>query len=58
VRARLDLSNDTACVVPLDNQASGALTSLARADALLHIPAEFDDLAPGTRVEFMSWNDI
>jgi molybdopterin biosynthesis enzyme len=45
-------------VTPLENQASGALTSLAWAEALLLFPAEAAELPAGSSVDVLSWADF
>ena len=57
VRARLARAGDGLSVIPFENQASGALTSLAWADALALVPAEVDSLAAGTSVEVIRLQD-
>ncbi|HEX6763998.1 MAG TPA: molybdopterin molybdotransferase MoeA, partial [Polyangiaceae bacterium] len=42
---------------PLDNQASGALTSLAVADALAMIPAEASEVVEGSLVDIIEFRD-
>jgi len=51
--ARASLVRDGATWIasPLDNQASGAMAALARADALLVIPAECSEVSEGDDVE-------
>ena len=58
VRAALEDGPDGARVRSLDNQASGALTSLAWADALALIPAEAETLDAGTSVEVIRFQDL
>jgi molybdopterin molybdotransferase len=58
VRARLEEREGTLSVVPLANQASGALTSLAWADALALIPAETQALPAGATVEVLRVQDL
>ncbi len=43
-------------IVPLSDQSSGSVSSLARADALALMPADCEHLAEGERVEFL-WLD-
>jgi molybdopterin molybdotransferase len=57
VRARLTQASGALTAVPLENQASGALTSLAWADALVLVPAEADGLDAGTTVEVLRLQD-
>ena len=47
-RARFD---DQGRLVPLDNQSSGAVTSMAHAEALISMPADSEHLDAGARVE-------
>jgi molybdopterin molybdotransferase len=58
VRAALDDGASGPVVRPLDNQASGALTSLAWAHALAMIPAEVEELAAGASVEVLRFQDL
>jgi molybdopterin molybdotransferase len=58
VRAALDEGPSGALVRPLDNQASGALTSLAWAHALAMIPAEVEALDAGATVEVLRFQDL
>jgi molybdopterin molybdotransferase len=58
VRAVLEDGPDGPVVRPLDNQASGALTSLAWADALAAIPAEVEALEAGETVEVVRFQDL
>lgn len=57
VRARLVAAAGALSAVPLENQASGALTSLAWADALVLVPAEIDGLEAGASVEVLRLQD-
>jgi molybdopterin molybdotransferase len=57
LRARLERGPASA-VTALENQASGALTSLALADALLLFPAESAELPAGASVDVLSWADF
>ncbi len=54
VRARLQRDG----AVPLDNQASGALVSMAWADALVHVPAEASELSAGDTVQALSLREL
>ncbi|HEY6559749.1 MAG TPA: gephyrin-like molybdotransferase Glp [Polyangiaceae bacterium] len=54
VRARLDPEGAT----PLCNQASGALISMAWADALVHVPAEASQLDVGETVRVLSLREL
>lgn len=45
-------------VVPLDNQASGNVVSLARADALIAVPAESNGYAAGDSVEILKLDEL
>jgi molybdopterin molybdotransferase len=58
VRARVERREGTLSAVPLANQASGALTSLAWADALALIPGEAEALPAGTPVEVLRSQDL
>lgn len=58
VRARLEQHDGRLCVAPLANQSSGALTSLAWADALALIPAEIAVFSAGTPVEVLRAQDL
>jgi molybdopterin molybdotransferase len=55
LRARIEASG---AVTALDNQASGALTSLAWSDALVLFPAETAELPAGSPVDVLSWADF
>jgi molybdopterin molybdotransferase len=57
LRARFERGS-SAGVTALENQASGALTSLAWADALVLFPAEKTELAAGASVEVLSFSDL
>lgn len=57
VRVRLVDGTGTLTAVPHENQASGALTSLAWADALALVPADVDDLAAGASVDVLRLQD-
>jgi molybdopterin molybdotransferase len=57
VRAELVAVAGALTAVPLENQASGALTSLAWADALVLVPAEVEGLEAGTSVEVLRLQD-
>jgi molybdopterin molybdotransferase len=54
VRARLDPEG----ALPLGNQASGALISMAWADALVHVPAQASQLAAGEMVRVLSLREL
>jgi molybdopterin molybdotransferase len=58
VRARLEPRDGTLSVVPLANQASGALTSLAWADALALVPSDVEVLPAGTPVQVLRVQDL
>ena len=58
VRARVEQREGTLSVMPLANQASGALTSLAWADALALIPSDAEALPAGTPVEVLRSQDL
>jgi molybdopterin molybdotransferase len=53
-RARLDGDRVTPCA----NQSSGALVSMAWANALLHVPLESEGLAAGDSVRVLSFADL
>jgi molybdopterin molybdotransferase len=55
LRARLEPAGG---VTPLENQASGALTSLAWSDALVLFPSETAELPAGSPVDVLSWADF
>jgi molybdopterin molybdotransferase len=57
LRSRLEDGPSGPVVRPFENQASGALTTLAWADALAMIPAEADVLEAGAAVETLRWQD-
>jgi molybdopterin molybdotransferase len=58
VRAVLEDGRGGSVVRPLDNQASGALTTLAWCDALASIPAEVEGLDAGASVEVLRLQDL
>jgi molybdopterin molybdotransferase len=58
VRAALEDDPHGARVRPLANQASGALTSLAWADAFALIPADVETLEAGASVEIVRFQDL
>jgi len=58
VRARLELRGERLVVVPHENQASGAFTSLAWADALALVPAEVETLPEGALVSVLRVQDL
>jgi molybdopterin molybdotransferase len=57
LRARLGMKDGSLTVSPLVNQASGAVTSLAWADALAIVPADAAALAEGATVAVMRVSD-
>jgi molybdopterin molybdotransferase len=57
VRARLEVEEGALVAVVLDNQSSGAATSLAGSDGLALIPMGEGVLAKGALVEFLRWGD-
>ncbi|MEO6419752.1 MAG: gephyrin-like molybdotransferase Glp [Polyangiaceae bacterium] len=57
-RARLDRSSSVPVVTPLANQASGAVTTMAEADALMCIPAECTELHVGDEVDVLLFEDL
>lgn len=58
VRARLELRGERLVVVPHENQASGAFTSLAWADALALVPADVETLPEGALVSVLRVQDL
>jgi len=58
IRVRLEEHTAGLSALPLDNQASGALTSLAWADALALVPGEVEALAAGAPVEVLRLQDL
>jgi molybdopterin molybdotransferase len=58
VRVRLETRDGTTVVAPFDNQASGALTSLALADGLALVPGEVESLPAGALVELLRTQDL
>jgi len=58
LRARIETTAGRTGVRPLDNQASGALTSLAWADALALFPAEAAEMTAGAETEVLRWVDF
>lgn len=58
VRAKLVSHMGRTSVAPLDNQASGALTSLAWATALVLVPGEVEELPAGATVEVLRLQDL
>jgi molybdopterin molybdotransferase len=58
LRSRLEDGPSGPLVRPFENQASGALTTLAWADALAMIPAEAETLEAGAVVETLRWQDL
>jgi molybdopterin molybdotransferase len=57
VRSRLAMTSGALTVVPLSNQASGAVTSMAWSDALAIVPAEATSLAEGEMVDVLRVSD-
>jgi molybdopterin molybdotransferase len=57
LRARFE-REPAGAVTALENQASGALTSLAWADALVLFPADAAELPAGASVDVLSWADF
>ncbi len=57
IRVRFETRAEGPVAVPLENQASGALTSLAWADGLAAIPAEIESLDAGAPVEVLRLQD-
>jgi len=58
VRVALELRDGRLSVVPFENQASGALTSLAWAAGLALVPGEVETLEPGALVEVLRLQDL
>jgi molybdopterin molybdotransferase len=58
LRARLERDGDMLGVRVLDNQASGALTSLAWSDALALLPTDVAELQIGDAIEVLRWADF
>jgi len=58
IRVRLETRNGTLQAIPLENQASGALTSLAWADGLALVPAEVETLPAGALIEVLRAQDL
>ena len=58
LRARLDRTVAPARAVLLSNQASGAVTSFAQADALVVVPADHDRVEDGTLLEAIAIADV
>jgi molybdopterin molybdotransferase len=57
VRATLQLDGGTLAARVLDNQSSGAATSLASSDGLAFVPAGDGVLDAGAFVDFLRWSD-
>lgn len=57
-RAIVTSGPDGLLATTIGNQASGAVTSMAQADALLRIPAESTGLAAGDEVDVLLWADL
>ncbi len=57
-RARLSESSTGLAVTTFENQASGALTSMAAADALAFLPADAKDVAAGDEVDVLRLADV
>jgi molybdopterin molybdotransferase len=58
VRVALEPREGRLAVVPLENQASGALTSLAWASGLALVPGEIEELSAGSLVEVLRLQDL
>jgi molybdopterin molybdotransferase len=58
VRARLHVEGNALVARPHDNQASGAVTSLASSDGLAFVPPGDGPVASGTTVDFVLWSDV
>ncbi len=57
VRSRLAMASGALTVVPLSNQASGAVTSMAWSDALAIVPAEATSVAEGEMLDVLRVSD-
>jgi molybdopterin molybdotransferase len=57
VRSRLAMQDDVLTVIPLSNQASGAVTSMAWSDALAIVPSEATSLAEGEMLHVLRVSD-
>jgi molybdopterin molybdotransferase len=58
LRAAIEYAPDGLVVMPLANQASGAVTSMSRADALVRVPSVSTGLAAGDLVCVLSFADL
>jgi molybdopterin molybdotransferase len=58
VRVRIAMHEGRLSAVPLENQASGALTSLAWADGLALVPGEIEALSAGSLVSVLRIQDL
>jgi molybdopterin molybdotransferase len=58
VRARLHAEGNALLARPHDNQASGAVTSLASSDGLAFVPPGDGPVANGSTVAFVRWSDV
>jgi len=58
VRVRLEARDGRLGVVPFDNQASGALTSMAWSNGLALLGADVESLPPGALVEVLRFQDL
>jgi molybdopterin molybdotransferase len=58
LRARLDRSGDELAAIVLPNQASGAVTSFAEAEALVVVPAARERVDDGERLEAIELRDV
>lgn len=57
-RAQLSQADEGLLVTTLGNQASGAVTSMAQADALVCIPEHVNGVAAGDEVDVLSMSDL
>jgi molybdopterin molybdotransferase len=57
-RAKLDRTTAIPIATPLANQSSGAVTTMAEADALMCIPAECTELREGDEVDVLLFEDL
>lgn len=58
VRATMSHHDGRLVVSPLDNQASGAVTAMAKADVLALVPADVDEVPAGAEVDVLFMGDL
>ncbi len=58
LRVRVEVADGELCVRPLPNQASGAVTSFAEAEALAILPADLEVIEAGTLVDALRIADM